>query len=224
MCDLDVNRRFGPVNVRYIDISMAIYAEMRAYDGDPPVELSPWSRRSAGDDFNVTALRLGSHTGTHVDAPSHCINGGATLDELSLDVLCGPVFVLDLAAQSAAPPVIPPEALDAVPAGTERLILRTRSSGKMRSRSRQSTGSALGGENAQRLIESGIHLIGIDQLSIAPPEAELAVHRTLLEAGVIILEGLELASVREGPYELLCLPLKLSGSDGSPVRAVLDEV
>lgn len=207
--------------MRYIDISRTIQPGMRVYESDPPVELAPWSSRSAGAGFNVTALRFGSHTGTHVDAPSHCIDGGATVDELSLDALCGPAFVLDLAEQNAAPVIIPPQALDDVPAGTERLILRTQNGSPSQSRSQQLAGSALGEAAASKLIESGLRLIGIDQLSIAPPEAELAVHRVLLAAGVVILEGLDLSSAQQGRYELLCLPLKIAGGDGSPARAVL---
>ncbi len=209
--------------MRYIDISTSIQPGMPAYPDDPPVELMPWSRRAAGSEFNVTALRFGSHTGTHVDSPSHCIDGGVSVAELALDALCGPVFVLDLATQSAAPTIIPPQALDNVPAGIERLIVRTRNSEMSQFRPRRTAGSALSEAAALKLVASGILLIGIDQLSIAPPGAELVIHRLLLKAGVIILEGLELAAVQHGRYQLLCLPLKIAGCDGAPARAVLVE-
>jgi arylformamidase len=201
-----------------IDISRPIGPDTPVWPGDPPVLVEPVARVEAGDPADVSRLALGTHTGTHVDPPAHLIPGGATVDVLALDVLVGPAVVADF---TVAGPVDPP-ALESLslPEGTTRLLLKTG----------RETG-ALTPDGAQWLVERGVSLVGADTLSIepetgpgvrgCPPEEQYPVHRTLLGAGVVIVEALDLSAVAPGSYQLVCLPLRIAGGDGAPARAVL---
>ena len=196
-----------------IDISLSIDAGMAVWPGDPPVLVEPVSRVEAGDAGSphvgaVSRLALGTHTGTHVDPPAHFLAGGATVDELPLDVLVGPAVVADLtgggpvdAARLAA--------LD-LPEGTVRVLLKT-----------SAAGGLVTPDGAAWLVERGVQLVGADTLSIEPATDDYPVHRCLLGAGVIIVEGLDLTAAAPGRYQLACLPLRIAGGDGAPARAVL---
>lgn len=203
----------------YIDITRGVAPDIEYYPGDPPVRLEAWNRVSMGDDFNVSELRCGTHTGTHVDAPAHCWEHAAGVDLLALESLCGPAVVLDLEPRRTGllPLLIEPSALEGAPAGCQRLLLRTRG----RTTPEVQGEAALSETAARWLVERDIRLIGIDELSIAPAADQLSVHRLLLGAGVVILEGLDLSQVQAGRYEVYCLPLKLLGADGAPARAIL---
>ncbi len=205
--------------MRWLDVTLPIAPGMRVYPGDPPVELRPWTSLAAGADFAVSALSLGTHSGTHVDAPAHCFAGAAGVESLPLDLLCGPAFVLDLAGCGAASKSIEPDALNALPARCKRVLLRTHDGRLWDGAAVREL--ALAQAAAAMLIARGVRLVGIDRLSIAPSADPLPVHRLLLAAGVIILEGLDLRVAPAGPCELFCLPLKLAGADGAPARAVL---
>lgn len=208
--------------MRIHDLTLIVSERLPAYLGDPRPGLSPWLRRSAGAEFDVSVLRIGTHTGTHVDAPAHCIDGDTGVDALPLDALCGPAFVLDLALRATDNGPIAADELAAVPDACTRLLLRTHDGADWRAE-RAPAPLGLAEEAARVLVERDIALVGIDRLSIAPADAELSVHRTLLEAGIVIVEGLDLGGVRQGEYELYCLPLKLAGADGAPARAILVE-
>lgn len=193
----------------FIDISMPLSPDTPVYPGDPRVVIERLSEAS-GDTFALSRLTLGSHAGTHVDPPAHGIPGGGSVDTLPLAACIGPAFVLDVTSDGAA---IAPHELVALPAGTERLLLRT-------------GGPLLGGRTlspaaAAYLVERGVRLVGIDALSIEPADASGEVHRILLAAGVVILEGLDLAQAPPGTSMLICLPLKVADGDGAPARAVL---
>jgi len=207
--------------MRYLDVTLPVQPGMPLYPGDPPVEVAPWLQRAAGDAFNVSRLRLGSHTGTHVDAPAHCLTGGAGVDVLPLDVLCGPAFVLDLVQRGGgAGESIGPEALEDVVAGCTRLLLRTHD-GSGWGQDTAAPGAALTEAAAGLLLQRGVRLCGIDRLSLAPAEDPLPVHALLLGAGAVIVEGLDLRDAPAGACTLLCLPLKIAGGDGAPARVVL---
>jgi arylformamidase len=209
----------GGASVHYFDVTLPIDAAMPIFAGDPPVELAAWSRRSAGAEFDVTALRLGTHTGTHVDAPSHSVDGPA-VDSLDLSVLCGSAFVLDLAGLLPQPARIEKPHLQFA-SGCTRLLLRTHAGEAWSAPATTRDATGLDEEAARHLVACGVRLIGIDRLSVAPAGIDLAIHRVLLNAGIIILEGLDLRHIRQGTYELLCLPLRIAGGDGAPARAVL---
>ena len=195
------------------------------WPGDPSIEILPSSRISRGDSANVSELRIGSHTGTHVDPPCHFVEGAPSIDQVPLAVLTGDAVVAGL--QEMLDPIGPAE-LEALelPAGTERLLLKTGNSGRWQSLhgAFPDRYASLSTEGAKWVVDRGIRLVGIDFLSIesgGPPN--FPVHHMLLEAGVIIVEGLDLSDVAPGDYTFVCFPLKIVGGDGGPARAVLIE-
>lgn len=187
---------------------------MPVYPGDPPVSLEP-VHAAGPQSAAVSLLRLGTHTGTHVDPPAHLYPGGATVDELSLDVLVGQATVVDASGTGA---IGLPEVQALLAPGCVRLLLRTRGAGPAGDAAERWLTEAA----ARCLVAAGIHLVGIDTLSVDPLDRpDLPAHRVLLGAGVVILEGLDLRGVSPGDYTLLCLPLRVAGGDGAPARAVL---
>ncbi|HYT37857.1 MAG TPA: cyclase family protein [Acidimicrobiia bacterium] len=203
-----------------IDISRSIGPDTPVWPGDPPVVVEPVARVAAGDPADVSRLQLGTHTGTHVDPPAHFFPGATTVDALPLDVLVGPAVVADF---SGGGPIDAGRLeSQALPAGTTRLLLRT-----------GAAGGAVTADGARWLVERGVRLVGADTLSIEAGEApecasgeageapEYPVHRVLLAAGVVIVEGLDLSAAGAGRYQLVCLPLRITGGDGAPARAVL---
>jgi arylformamidase len=202
----------------WLDATVALHGGMVVYEGDPPVELEPALSIERGDPANVSRLALGSHTGTHVDAPRHFVRGGAGVDALSPEVLIGPARVLQ-----CPPGPVGTETLAAAGLGRgERLVLRTGNSDLWARECFVRDYQALTPAAARLLVDAGVALVGIDYLSIEPfGAAGYPVHRCLLEAGVVILEGLDLTSVRPGRYELCCLPLRIRDGDGAPARALL---
>ncbi len=193
------------------DVTLPIRSGMAGYEGDPPVQIASHLSLASGDPVNVAALTLGSHAGTHVDAPRHLLQDGTGVDALSLSALVGPARVVDCVGVSRITPAqLAPESL-----ATGRVLFKTcRASGD--------SAGTLSPELAERCIQAGVRLVGVDGLSVDPGEAhDFPVHRLLLEAGVIILEGLDLSAVPAGLYELFCLPLKIQDGDGAPARVVL---
>jgi arylformamidase len=197
---------------------------MLTWPGDPAVELDPAKRIARGDAANVSLLRLGTHTGTHVDPPFHFIDGAATADELDPAVLVGRATVADLRAITGNVGPAELEAL-ALDDGTERLLLRTPNSDLWRNGSDirfPDHYTALDPEGARWCVEHNVRLVGTDFLSIEEKGAEgHPTHVTLLEAGVVIVEGLDLHDVDPGVYTLICAPLKIGGGDGAPARVFL---
>lgn len=199
----------------FIDISQPLRTGLPVWPGDPPVAIA---RLGAGLPA-VSELRLGTHVGTHVDPPAHFIAGAATVDQLPLDALVGPAWVTHI----AGPEPITAQALARadIPLATSRLLLRTGNSERA-SATFDPEYVALVPDAAAWLLARHIRLIGIDAPSIEPFDAAgEPVHRMLLAAGVIIVEGLALADVEPGAYELICLPLRIEGGDGAPARVVL---
>ena len=200
--------------MRTYDISTPLSAETAIYKGDPSFRLRYLSRLEKGAPFSLSALSMASHSGTHVDAPAHFIQGAATVEELPLEALMGLAYLYD-----AGPVVIDSEALEAarIPHGVERLLIRTISE-------TGSTDSDIGLslEGAKWLLKRNIRLVGVDRLSIEPDRYnEYPVHKALLKSGVVIVEGLSLEGVPPGMYQFYCLPLKVVGAEGAPARAVL---
>ena len=184
---------------------MPVRPGMVTYPGDPPVRLERVSSIADGAAANLSRLDFGVHSGTHVDAPLHFVDRAAGAEALPLDVLVGPCVVVD--------------GLDvtAVPAGVERVLFKTANSRLWERDEFSDDFVKLDGAAARTLVEAGVRLVGIDYLSIGDEEA----HHTLLEAGVVAVEGLDLREVEPGEYRLVCAPLKLVGSDGAPARVLL---
>jgi arylformamidase len=199
---------------------MPLFAGMPAFPGDPPFACEPYRTLEGGDPYRLSLIRLGSHTGTHVDPPLHFLPGGTSVDRLDLELLNGPAALLQIPPDRTA---IGPDELRGVPSGTSRVLLRTANSERWARRLEFFTDYvALTPDGARSLRERGIRLVGIDALSIeADPTEKYPVHRDLLGHGVPILEGLLLSEAPEGTYELECLPLRLRDGDGGPARVVL---
>jgi arylformamidase len=195
-----------------IDISVPIRPGMVTYPGDPTLSLERVASIAGGDVVNLSRLDFGVHTGTHVDAPLHFIDGEAGAETLPLDVLVGPARVVDLTGADH----LDAEAFRGVEVG-ERILLKTRNSELWARDTFAEDFLSLDEAGARALIEAGVRLVGIDYLSIGDEDA----HRALLGAGVVAIEGLDLRGVDPGEYELICGPLKLVGSDGAPARVFL---
>uniref|UniRef100_A0A831UBX8 Kynurenine formamidase n=1 Tax=Geobacter metallireducens TaxID=28232 RepID=A0A831UBX8_GEOME len=200
------------------DITVPLSPDLPVYPGDPSVAFEPVTRIARGDTANVTRITMTTHSGTHLDVPSHCRDGGATVDHLPLSLLMGKARVLDLRGTGA----IGRRELARLPArGEERVLLLTDNSLLWDRPGFQDDFTHLTEEGAAYLIEAGVRLVGIDYLSIEGIASGITVHRMLLDAGVVILEGITLADVEPGEYELVCLPLRVTGGDGAPARAIL---
>ena len=208
--------------MRYFDVTVAISESVPIYEGDPAASVDGVKAIERGDGANVSALCFGAHTGTHVDAPNHFIEGTRRVDELDVDKLIGLCRVVQLPDDIVA---VEPEHLPDL-AGIERLILKTRNSALWNTPEDgfRTDFTYLTHPTAKLLMDAGIKLIGIDYLSIEAPGSEgHPVHITLLEKEIVILEGLDLREVEPGDYELICLPLKYIGGtgDGAPARTIL---
>jgi arylformamidase len=202
------------------DVSVPIRSEMPTWPGDPPVWVREVEAFEQEDPARVSVLSMGSHTGTHLDAPAHYLRDGATIDEIDPGVGLGPAHVLHV---EDAAIVEPDHFADLDLDGIERLLIRTRNSPALWEEDDfVDTFAHLSTEAAEHLAEADLDLVGIDYLSVAGYQLnETPVHRALLETGTWILEGLNLAGVPEGEVELACLPLKVDGCDGAPARALV---
>ncbi len=206
------------------DVTRELGDGLALYPGDPPLQRFCY-RRLPDDPYEAALLSLGSHAGTHLDAPRHFFESGRSVDALPLDWLCGRARVLDLRAHGAS---IDSRALaghDLL--GVERLLLRTVAGAGQRAGSVERE-AHLTPDAARHLVAQGrLRLVGIDSLSIeAPNDPVFTTHRLLLgaEPPVLVLEGLDLEGVPPGDYELWCLPLRWRGAEAAPVRAVLREL
>lgn len=206
-----------------IDISLPLGPELMTWPGHPGTEIRPLQRLAEGDGADVSELRLSTHAGTHIDPPRHMIEGGSGVDQVPLDVLIGSCWVADATGRGGA---LGADDLDSlhVPAGADRLLLRTGNSDLWRSPSAGFPEEyvSLAPEGARWIVERGFRLVGTDFLGI---ERRGAVghpaHVELLTNGVTIVEGLNLGHVEPGAYTLMVLPLRIVDGDGGPGRAVL---
>jgi arylformamidase len=209
------------VKPSYIDISWPLGPDTPSWPGSPGFTAASHLAIGDGDLANATLLTMDAHTGTHVDAPRHFVAKGADLETLGLDPFVGDVYVVDIGTSRAIGPAL----LDglALPDQARRLLLQTANSAESHFRRapfRQDY-AALTPEGAQWVVDKGLVLIGIDYLSIELYGDAPTTHRILLEAGVAILEGLDLADVPPGEYTLVCLPLRLLNAEAAPARAIL---
>ena len=195
--------------MRIFDVSVPIRPGMITYPGDPTVVLERVSAIADGAVANLSRLDFGVHTGTHVDAPLHFVDGGAAAEELPLEPLVGPVRVVAMSSLDAGA-LRDAELL-------ERVVFKTSNSLLWERADFTDSFLSLDGAGARVLLERGVRLVGIDYLSIGDEGA----HRALLGAGVVTVEGLDLRGVDPGDYQLVCAPLKLVGSDGAPARVLL---
>ncbi len=212
------------------DITVLVENGIPTWPGDPKFSMSLASSIAKGGVVNLTRLDMGAHTGTHMDAPVHFYRDGSGIDELPLDVLLGPCRVFDLTriTEHISPAIL--ETCDWKGSGgveVTRALFKTRNSRHWADYDREFDKKfiALTGDAARQLVHRGVALVGVDYLSVEPYGGKThPVHDTLLGAGVVIIEGLNLSEVAAGDYELIALPVKLKGADGAPARVVLREL
>ncbi len=198
-----------------IDVSVPLSPSTVTWENESVPVIERVSSIEAGDGFNLSRLAFGVHTGTHVDAPSHFIDGAGSVESVSLDALIGPALVVDArdVAEEIGVELVERELAE----GCERVLFATRNSELWDEASFRSDFVEISPQAASLLVERGVRLVGIDYLSIGEPET----HRELLSHGVVLLEGLDLREIEAGRYRLICLPLNIVGADGAPARAVL---
>ncbi len=204
------------------DITLGISQTLPVWPGGPAIVLEQVESMDRGAHANVTRLGMSVHTGTHVDAPHHFLNDHCTVEQLPLDILTGRCFVLDLTSIEGH---VNGKVLENsnIPKRTLRLLIKTGNSAHWRAGDKDFFPGFQGitEDGAEWLVDKGIKLIGIDYLSVAPYKQSVPTHTVLLNAGIIALEGVDLSLVKQGEYELYCLPLKLIGADGAPARVIL---
>ena len=211
------------------DISVPLENGMVTWPGDPGVSVRRTLELEKGDPATVSEMTLGVHTGTHVDAFCHFKPDGASQEAMDLSLYIGEALVLEICDRHRITRA-ELETFDLT--GVTRILFKTRNSEKLWSREAfDETFCHLAPDGAEYLIEQGIQLVGVDYLSVEGFHAEQAyglghapTHHRLMDAGVHIVEGLYLHGIRPGKYELICLPLKITGGDGAPARVVLRDL
>ena len=204
---------------RVWDISVPNRPDMHFYPGDPTLEQTQIRAIARGDVANLTHLSLGAHTGTHVDAPAHFIDGAPTLEQVALECMVGPAQVVDVRGR----PAVDAATLRSHEIDTGAIVLfHTDNSERWARPGFQKDFVHLTLDGAEHLVAHDVKTIGWDYLSIEQfGSTTFEVHKLVLGRGILIIEGLDLREIAAGRYLLACLPLKLEGVDGAPARAVL---
>ena len=187
----------------YYDITQEVFT-CRVYPGDPAPKREVLSSMAAGDLYDLTAFSMCAHNGTHIDAPRHFIKDGKTVDEISLESTVGDCYVAfcdGLVTKEVA------EGILAKAESVKRILVKGN--------------ATLTYEGAEVLRDAGILLFGNESQTVGPEDAPMAVHKLLLAADMVLLEGVRLAQVPEGHYFLFAAPLLLGGAEGAPCRAIL---
>ncbi len=205
------------------DISLTISEDLPVWPGDPKIELTKISQIKDGEMANVTHLSAGVHIGTHVDAPDHFLGNGQTVENLPVELLVGEATVVEIPVEGQISAADLQTA--AIPEGTTRLLIKTANSLLWAQDWKEFKEDfiALQADAAAYLVNRGVRVVGVDYLSVAPYADSAPTHKILLEAGVLIIEGLNLSGIKAGEYTLMCLPLKIKGSDGAPARVLLQK-
>lgn len=203
--------------MKVFDITHPLSIATAHWPGDEPFDFAFSARLSRGDSVNLSRLSMSPHNGTHADAPYHYDEGGLRMDQVPPERYIGPARLVALEGRDLIR-LSDVEGLDLT--GVTRLLVRTGSCPDMSRFHPDFT--AFDAEAVRYLAAAGVQLIGTDAHSMDPfTSKELPSHHACGRAGILILENLNLANVPPGDYELIALPLKLVGADGSPVRAIL---
>jgi arylformamidase len=204
----------------WIDVTVPIFDGLVHWPGDPPVSIESVNDMGKGDLNNVSRISMGSHTGTHVDAPRHFIKDGQKIDVMPPDQMIGVARVIEI----HHPNYVTLEELNGqnIRRG-ERILFKTGNSLHVWYKDRfDEDFVSISREAAEFLASKVLKVVGIDYLSVGGYKDDGAyIHRTLLSSGIWLIEGLNLAQVRPGRYYLICQPLKLESGDGAPAHAVL---
>jgi arylformamidase len=207
----------------WMDVSVTLKTGMVSWPGDPPARFSHAKEIERGDPCTVSLLEMGAHTGTHMDAPAHFVRGGIGIDALPLDAAMGSARVISIRDRQA---IQADELMRHAIRRGERVLFKTFNSDHC-----WDTDSFfedfvyLSATAAQYLVERQVRLVGVDYLSVGGFRADgVETHQALLRAGIWIIEGLNLNRVWPGRVQLVCLPLKISGGDGGPARALVRQI
>jgi len=208
--------------MKLYDVTVPISEDMPVFEGDPKVRIDVCLELAKGDPANLTAIFMCAHTGTHIDAPNHFIEGSKTVDQMDVGKMIGTCRVVEIPSNELA---ITTDHLGDL-TGCERVLFKTRNSSFWSNSEKgfRKDFTYIEPEAAERLAEAGVKLVGIDYLSVEKfGSKEFPTHIALLKREVVILEGLDLSEVPAGEYELLCLPLRIRGGkgDGAPARVLL---
>ena len=205
---------------RIYDISVPIRSGGLVYPGNPEIDIALQQAVAKGASANVSTIRFGSHTGTHVDASRHFFDDGQPVDKIPLDRLIGPALLVGFSDEVRSVGAAELRKHDIK--DHKRILLRTRNSALLSRKEFVNDYTYLAPDGAQYLVDKGVELVGIDYLSIEQfHSGHHRTHRTLLERSVVIVEGLDLSVPAPGEYQFICFPLRIEGCDGAPARAVL---
>jgi arylformamidase len=205
---------------RWIDVSMSVKSGMAHWPGDMDVSVRRVSNMSEGALCNLSCLYMSAHTGTHIDAPLHFVDGALPIDQMPIEATVGVARVIAIDVPEAIGPAdLEPHAIQP----GERIIIKTANSARCWQTDEFVTDFIyISEEGARYLVQRQVLSVGIDYLSVAGFFKETAeTHVVLLEAGIWLIEGLDLRQIEPGRYDLICLPLKLLGVEAAPARAIL---
>ncbi len=208
-----------PLDADWIDVSMPIHPSMPHWPGDPPPEVRRVQDMASGARSNLSLIAMSAHTGTHLDAPLHFLRDGAPIETAPLDALIGPARIIEIPGRDA---ITPADLEDQDIRPGERILFKTDNASRRMPDAFIENFVAPTPAAAEYLASRQIRTLGIDYLSIGPYGKDSGpVHRTLLAAGIWIIEGLDLSAVPPGDYEMICLPLNLLAAEGAPARVVI---
>jgi arylformamidase len=203
------------------DVSVPIANGMPVWPSDPPLQLTSQGHlsRDKTHTVQVTRIEMGSHTGTHIDAPFHFVEGGRRLEDISLNEMVGPAMVVQI---QGVPSIQRKHLTPLNWTDVRRVLFKTDNSTHWNDGTFYEEFVFLEPDAAEFLVQQGVRLVGIDYLSIDPYKSEKhPAHFVLLPRNVIIVEGLNLSGVEPGPYQMVALPLNLQSGDGAPARVIL---
>jgi arylformamidase len=205
-----------------IDITIPLSERTPVWEGDKGVSIDRVAKIEEGRDFNVSRIELGVHAGTHIDSPFHLLDGGNTVDQIPLETLIGTVQVVQVASEYDVINEKCLKKLDLDPT-IDRVLFKTSNSNYWETDPYAFNKEfvALNTGGAQYLADHGIRLVGVDYFSVSAFDDLIPPHVILLERGIVLLENIDLRQVVPDIYTLICLPIKLIGTDGAPVRAIL---
>jgi arylformamidase len=204
----------------WIDVSVSLHSGMVHWPDNPPVQIERTLSIEHGDAANVSEISMGAHTGTHMDGPIHFVPEGKGLDKMPLDATIGRARVIEI----SDPVAVKLDELHSYGLQRgERILFKTRNSARRWSSEDFMEDFVYVSQGAARyLADRGIRTVGVDYLSVGGFRKDgEETHQALLEAGIWVIEGLDLSEVEPGEYELVCLPIKIEQSDGAPARAIL---
>lgn len=203
----------------WIDVTRPIHQGMPSWPGDPEPLVERFASIGPDSFCNTSKLAMSVHTGTHMDAPLHFIDGADSMDAMPLDAVIGEARVV----QINDPVAVRPAELPADLAEGERILFKTRNSTELWAKPGFQTGFVyISHDAAKVLAEKRVRTVGVDYLSIGGFHADMQeTHLAILSAGIWVIEGLDLGQVEPGRYEMICMPLRLQGAEGSPARVAL---